>query len=191
MARRGFGGGPFPAFGSGGGGAFQAVRSLVNFLGLRKGGTRLSGFTAFLTYTRTWYATPYLQKLAIDYLQNRPEYNAGWKAIIDNMCHEIETGKHIYMKIDKIHTYNQNMPHGQRHSAEYVVESFFHLEGATNHPDLMRNYIYELNTLFEDYKASYEQSSVQNVSSEEEWQARQAQLDEYRNNVEDLMSEID
>jgi hypothetical protein len=174
-----------------GSGFFQQVRSLVNFLGLRRGSTSLKVIQPPLTYTRTWDGTPYLQKLAIDYLQKRPEYNPGWKTIIDNMCDRIKSGGYIDCTITKTHTWDQNAGPGNQHTVEYVVTLSSNLEGATNHPDLMSNYINELNEIFQDYKRSYEEANVSSVSSEEEWQVRGAALDQYRNSVEDLLSEID
>jgi len=176
-----------------GSGAFQAVRSLVNWLGLIRGRTSLKIVKPPLTYVRTWYATKYLQKLAIDYLQARPEYNAGWKAMIDNMCDRIKNGGYISCTITKTHNWDPGYPvdFTTAHTAEYDVSLFYDLENATNHPDLMANYIQELNEIFEDYKRSYEESNVYNTSAQDEWETRKTALESYRDNVEDLMSEID
>lgn len=173
-----------------GSGPFQAVRSLVSWLGLR-GRTSLKVIRPPLTYTRTWYSTKYLQNLAIKYLQERPEYNAGWKAMIDNMCDRIKSGGYIHCKIEKFHRWDPEAGIGSSHTAVYSVDLDYDLENATNHPDLMANYIEELYEIFENYRKSYEEATVRNVSSREEWEARKIALEEYRDHVEELMSEID
>ena len=170
----------------GGAGLFSIVRSLVSFLRLRSGRLSRVSSGTYLTYTREWDATKYMQALAVEYLENRPEYNPGWATMVDNMKNNIIDGGYVYGKIIKNHEYYDGA-----HSVTYDTDWYSNLENATNHPDLMSNYIDELETLYENYFQRYEDSECFGVSSEEEWAIRAAALDEYRNFVEETMSESD
>lgn len=197
MGLRGLlGGGKFGAIsrfgGRGGGGSFKAVRSMVNFLGLRGSRAPRIDLGTYLTYTKTWDAAPYLQRLAVSYLEKRPEYNAGWQAMVSNMKNNIINGGYIYGTITKTHTF-ERAPGEARgsHSVSYETSWNSNLENATNHPDLMSNYIEELEDLFRHYFECYKNSECSDVSSREEWEIRFAALDEYRDFVDETMSESD
>jgi len=172
--------------GFGAGVIFKVVRSLVSFLRLRSGRGTFRSRGVFLTYTREWDATKYMQALAIQYLKKRPEYNEGWATMVKNMANNIENGGYVYGKIVKIHTYDDGA-----HSVNYDTNWYSNIESATNHPDLMSNYIDELNELFENYFQKYEDSECFGVSSEQEWAIRAAALEEYRDFVEETMNEVD
>jgi len=174
-------------FGGFGGGAFAIVRSLVSFLRLR--GSRGVTFTSTspLNYTKEWDATKYMQEIAIRYLLRRPEYNAGWKAMVENMANNIKNGGYVYGKIQKVHSYGGPGDH----SVEYNTNWYSNIENATNHPDLMSNYIDEINAVYENYFQAYENSECFGVSSQEEWAIRKASLEEYRDFVEETMDEVD
>jgi hypothetical protein len=170
----------------GGAGLFSIVRSLVSFLRLRSGRMPRVSSGTYLTYTREWDATKYMQALAEQYLEKRPEYNEGWAAMVNNMKENILTGGYVYGKIIKNHEYYDGA-----HSVSYDLDWYSRIENATNHPDLMSNYIDELNELFENYFQRYEDSECFGVSSQEEWAIRAAALDEYRDFVEETMSQED
>lgn len=171
------------------GSAFSAVRSIVSALGLRRWAT-LTKIKPPLTYRRSYDASKYLTNLSIKYLKERPAYNDGWEAMVSNMISELKTGAYIRGTVTKNHDFDYDDGTGY-HSVTYDVDIYHNLEGATNHPDLMANYIQELEDMFRDYKQCYKDSEVSQVSSREEWETRQMALEKYRSDVEDLMSEID
>lgn len=173
---------------------FAAVRSAVNFLGLRRGRSSRVDSGSYNTYTRKWDATKYMQSLAIKYLSKRPEYNPGWAAMVENMKANIKSGGCVSGTITKVHTYSRppgGDARGPWHSVSYDISWNENLESATNHPDLMSNYIDEIRDIYVDYFESYRKSSSRNVTSEEEWSTRFEALDEYREHVEEFMSESD
>jgi hypothetical protein len=180
--------------GRSGGGSFTAVRSLVNFLGLRGSRARKIDTGTYLTYTKSWDATPYLQRLSIRYLSKRPEYNPGWAAMVNNMANNIKDGGYISIKITKNHTYSRPAgapTGGPYHSVSYDVEFNENLQGATNHPDLMSNYIEELQAVMKEYVDCYKSSEASNVTSDDEWATRRAALEKYIDHVEETLDEID
>lgn len=172
--------------GFGAGVVFRAVRSLVSFLRLRSGRGTLTSSGTYLTYTREWDATKYMQALAVKYLEKRPEYNEGWAAMVNNMKNNIENGGYVYGKIIKNHEYYDGA-----HSVNYDLNWYSRIENATNHPDLMSNYIDEINSIYDNYFQCYEDSECFGVSSQQEWEIRKAALYEYREFVDDVLSEID
>lgn len=180
--------------GRSGGGSFGSVRSMVNFLGLRGSRARKVDQGKYLTYTKTWDATQYLQDLAIKYLEKRPEYNAGWAAMVENMKNNIKNGGYVYITITKNHTYSRPAGGelgGPWHSVSYEVDFNENLEGATNHPDLMSNYIEELQDVFKEYVNAYNISQAFGVTSDDEWATRLAALEKYKSFVEETLDEID
>ena len=170
------------------GGSFQAVRSLVSFLRLRGSrAPRISTGGGALNYTKSWSVDKYMEELAVNYLERRPEYNAGWASMVGNMIDRIKNGGYVYGKINKTHTYGGPADH----SVSYQTNWLSNLKNATGHPDLMSNYIDEINAMYSDYFQKYEDSECSNVSSEEEWAIRRASLDEYKQLVEETLSESD
>jgi hypothetical protein len=199
MGLRGLlGGGKFGAIsrfgGRGGGGSFRATRSVAQALGLRRGRTSRVDLGSYNNYERTWDATEYMQRIAVSYLSKRPEYNPGWKAMVDGMIFNIKTGNYVYGEITKSHSYDRP-PGGEAggpwHSVSYSINWNENLENATNHPDLMQNYIDELKQIFLDYFESYKKAECSGVTGQEEWGLRLMELEKYRDNVEELMSESD
>lgn len=168
------------------GGSFRAVRSLVSFLGLR--GSRAPRSSPSLTYTKSWDASPYIAGVWVRYLKQRPEYNAGWKTMVDNMIFEIESGGVVKLKITKNHSYN---PSTGVHDVDYDFDYYSNLENATNHPDLMSEYISNMKDILRDYIDAYRDSEGSFGDSSQEWGTRKAALEKYQYDVEDLMSEID
>lgn len=168
------------------GGFFQAVRSLVSFLRLR--GSNSPRIGSGLNYNKTWNAAPYMTNIWIEYLKGRPEYNAGWYTMVQNMISEIEDGGALKLIINKDHGYD---PQTGIHTVNYDIDYLSNLENQTNHPDLMAEYISNMEDILKDYVDAYKESEGIFTSAEEEWGTRAAALEKYRNNVEDLLDEID
>jgi hypothetical protein len=168
------------------GGSFRAVRSLVSFLKLR--GSRSPRIGQGLNYTKTWDASPYMTGLWVKYLKGRPEYNAGWYTMVNNMISEIEDGGALRLLITKNHGYS---PQTGVHSVSYDIDYLSNLKNQTNHPDLMSEYISNMEDILRDYVEAYRDSEGTFSDASEEWGTRKAALEKYQNDVEDLMDEID
>jgi hypothetical protein len=141
-----------------------------------------------LNYTKTWDASPYIASVWIRYLKERPEYNAGWKTMVDNMIAEIADGGAVNMSITKDHGYD---PVTGIHTVNYSISSNSNLDNSTNHPDLMSEYINNMEDIMRDYANAYRDSEGIFNDATEEWETRKAALERYENDVEDLMAEID
>lgn len=168
------------------GGFFQAVRSLVSFLRLR--GSNAPRSSLNLNYTKTWDASPYIAGVWVKYLKGRPEYNAGWYTMVNNMISEIEDGGAVKLTITKNHGYD---PQTGTHSVNYDIDYLSNIENQTNHPDLMAEYISNMEDILKDYVDCYKESEGVFSSASEEWAERKAALEKYKSDVEDLLDEID
>ena len=167
------------------GGSFNVVRALVSALRLRSWMT-LTKIKPPLTYRRTVNSSKYLTNLCIKYLEERPAYNEGWQAMVNNMISELKNGRYVSGSVEKYHQYEDGF-----HTVTYSVDINHNLEGATNYPDLMANYIQELQDIFRDYIQCYKDSESFFVRAETEWAIRRMALEKYMGDVEELMSEID
>lgn len=168
------------------GGFFQSVRSLVSFLRLRGSNAPRRG--QGLNYQKDWNAAPYMTSLWVKYLKGRPEYNAGWYTMVNNMISEIENGGALKLNITKYHNYDAQ---SGVHSVNYTIDYFSNLENQTNHPDLMAEYISNMEDILKDYVNAYKESEGIFTSAEDEWATRLAALEKYEYDVEDLLDEID